>query len=68
MIVESDIVGVKRIMEVCQETVERTMPGKQCPVREAPGQRAEDILPQKQFVPWIVLGCYSMPTMLKFYV
>lgn len=31
MIVESDIVGVKRIMEVCQETVKRTMPGKQCP-------------------------------------
>lgn len=31
MIVESDIVGVKRIMEVCQETVERTMSDKQCP-------------------------------------
>ena len=32
------------------------------PVRGAPGKKAEGPLPQVHAVPWIVLGCDSMPS------
>ena len=35
---------------------------------EAPGKKAEGLLPQVHFVPWIVLGCDFMPPVTNIYI
>lgn len=37
-------------------------------MREAPGTRAEDLLPQVHFAPWIVLGCDFMSPVRNIYI
>ena len=37
-------------------------------VREAPGKKAEGLLPQVHFVPWIVLGNDFIPPVVNIYI
>jgi hypothetical protein len=37
-------------------------------VREAPAQKAEGLLPQVHFVPWIVLGCDLVHPVTNIYI